>query len=159
MLQVDFMIEFFTLVKKFSPLTTLIETNGFAGPEAYRPLLKTLDMTIIDLKDPDSQRYQALTGGGLLPTLETIRFLHGMGKLYTVQQVVAPGYTDSEASAAATASLLVDIDPQIRLKFLRFRPHGTSGQAETWASPSDEVMDQMVNAALQAGLKQVERSL
>ena len=159
MLQIDFIVDFFSLVKKSSPLTTLIETNGFAGPDAYRPLLETLDMAIVDLKAPNSRRYHDLTGSELAPTLETIRFLHEKGKLYAVQQVVVPGYTDSEASAAATASLLVDIDPQIRVKFLRFRPHGTFGLAETWPSPSDEVMDRLVHAASQAGLKQVERSL
>ena len=158
-LQVDYIDEFFTIIKKRSSLTTLIETNGYAGPPAYLPLLKTLDMAIVDLKAIDTKRHLNLTGRELAPTLETIRFLYEEKKLHAVQQVVVPGFTDSEASAIATARFLAGIDPGIRLKFLRFRTHGTSGPAEAWSSPSDEVMDRMVQTALQAGLVQVERSL
>jgi pyruvate formate lyase activating enzyme len=158
-LQVDFILELLALVKQRSSLTTLIETNGYAGPQAYRPLLEHLDMAIVDLKVMDPGRYRDLTGGELAPTLETIHFLHEKNKLHSVQQVVVPGFTDSQESAAATARFLSGIDPEIRLKFLRFRPHGTSGPAESGPSPSEEVMDRMVQVALQAGLFQVERSL
>jgi pyruvate formate lyase activating enzyme len=158
-LQSDYIEEFFSIVKKRSSLTTLIETNGHAGPQAYLSLLNILDMAIVDLKGIDPRRHLDLTGRELAPTLETIRFLYEEKKLHAVQQVVVPGFTDSEASASDTARFLAGIDPGIRLKFLRFRPHGTSGPAEAWSSPSDEVMDRMVQAALQAGLVQVERSL
>jgi YjjW family glycine radical enzyme activase len=158
-LQAELVAEFFGIVKRSSPLTTLIETNGHAGPPAYLPLLKHLDMAIVDLKAIDPRRYLELTGGELAPTLETIRFLHGQHKLYAVQQVVVPDFTDSEQSAANTARFLSALDPNIRLKFLRFRPHGTAGPAEKWASPSDEVMDRMVQTARQQGLLHVERSL
>ena len=134
-LQADYIDEFLTIVKKRSSLTTLIETNGHGGPQAYEPFLENLDMAIVDLKAIDPQRHLELTGGELAPTLETIRFLHEKKKLHAVQQVVVPGFTDSEASASASARFLAGIDPQIRLKFLRFRPHGTSGPAEVMAIP------------------------
>lgn len=158
-LQMDFVTDFLSIVKKHSPLTTLIETNGYTGPEVYHPLLENLDMAIVDMKAADPRGYRDLTGGELVPTLETIRFLHTVNKLYAVQQVVVPGFTDSEASAAATGSFLAGIDPGIRLKFLRFRPHGTVGPAEGWAPPTDEVMERVVQTAHQAGLTNVERSL
>lgn len=158
-LQMDFIADLLAIIKQRSSLTTLIETNGCSGMQAYLPLLDVLDMAIVDLKAMDPQRYLVLTGGELTPTLETIRFLYEKKKLHAVQQVVVPGFTDSEASASASARFLAGIDPRIRLKFLRFRPHGTSGQAETWPSPSDEVMDHLVQAALREGLLQVERSL
>ena len=157
-LQTDFIAGLFEIIKKSSSLTTLIETNGYAGPQSYLPLINDLDMAIVDLKAFDHQRHRDLTGRDLASVLETIRFLHDRGKLYAIQQVVVPGYTDSDASASATARWLADIDPNIRLKFLRFRPHGTSGPAAKWRSPSNEVMDQLVHTALQAGLIHVERS-
>ncbi len=70
MSQADFISEFFALVKSSSSLTTLIETNGHAGPQAYLPLLENLDMAIVDLKVIDPQRHIELTGGELAPTLE-----------------------------------------------------------------------------------------
>ena len=158
-LQADFIAGLFTIIKESSSLTTLIETNGYAGPQAYLPLINDLDMAIVDLKASDAQRHRELIGCDLDPVLETIRFLHDRGKLFAIQQVVVPGYTDSDAGASATARWLADLDPHIRLKFLRFRPHRTSGPAEKWISPSDEVMDRMVHTALQEGLIHVERSL
>jgi pyruvate formate lyase activating enzyme len=158
-LQAQFIADLFAIIKSSSSLTTMIETNGYAGPQAYLALMKDLDMAIMDLKSIDPQSHRALTGRSLDPVLESIKFLHEQKKLYAIQQVVVPGYTDSEASASATAQWLAALDPQIRLKLLRFRPHGTSGPAANWISPSDEVMDSLVNAALQAGLAHVERSL
>lgn len=158
-LQLEFLADFFAIVKSSSSLTTLIETNGFAGPDAYLPLLGNLDMAVVDLKATDPQRHRELTGCNLAPILETIRFLHEKGKLYSVQQVIVPGYTDSEASATETARFLAGINPHIRLKFLRFRPHGTFGQALEWPSPADEVMERVVQAARGAGLLQVDQSL
>jgi YjjW family glycine radical enzyme activase len=158
-LQADFISEFFALVKSGSSLTTLIETNGHAGPQAYLPFLENLDMAIVDLKAIDPQLHRDLTGGDLAPTLDSISFLYDRKKLHSVQQVVVPGFTDSEASASASARFLANIDPRIRLKFLRFRPHGTSGPAETWSSPPDEEMDRLVQIALDSGLRHVERSL
>jgi YjjW family glycine radical enzyme activase len=158
-LQMDFIAEFLAIIKQRSSLTTLIETNGHAGPQAYLSFLDNLDMAIVDLKTIDPPRHTVLTGGELAPTLETIRFLHEKKKLHSVQQVVVPGFTDSEAGASASARFLAGIDPEIRLKFLRFRPHGTSGLAEKWSSPSDEDMDRLVQIALDSGLLHVERSL
>jgi pyruvate formate lyase activating enzyme len=91
--------------------------------------------------------------------LETIRFLAEQGKLYAVQQVIVPGFTEDEASMRRTARFLADIDPSIRLRLLRFRPHGVSGQAASWASPSDASMDALMEIAKTCGLTQVERSL
>lgn len=158
-LQADFLAKFFGLVKSGSTLTTLIETNGHAGPQAYLPLLENLDMAIVDLKAMDPGRYLDLTGGELQPTLDSISFLHDRKKLFSVQQVVVPGFTDSETSAETAARFLAGIDPEIRLRFLCFRPHGTFGQAEAWPSPSDELMDRLVQIALDSGLLHVERSL
>lgn len=158
-LQAEFLADFLAIVKASSPLTTLIETNGFAGPDAYLPLLEHLDMAIVDLKAIDAERHRELTGSDLASVLRTIRCLHEKGKLYSVQQVIMPGFTDSESSAAETARFLAGINPHIRLKFLRFRPHGTTGQALDWSSPTDEVMERVVHAARGAGLLQVDRSL
>ena len=158
-LQADFVAEFLAIVKRSFSLSTLIETNGFAGPQAYLPLLKDLDMAVVDLKSIDPERHADLTGQVLPPILETIRFLYERKKLYAVQQVVVPGFTDKETCARETARFLANIDPRIRLKFLKFRPHGTTGPAILWRSPTEQVMDHLVQVARNAGLLQVERSI
>lgn len=158
-LQIPFVTAFFEQVKQHSRLTTLIETNGYAGPQAYQPLLPVLDMAMVDLKAGDPETHEKLTGKPLAPVLDTIRFLHAQGKLYAVQQVIAPGFTEDEDSLRRAAQFLAGIDPGIRLRLLRFRPHGVSGAAAEWLSPSDDSMDNLVAVARENGLTQVERSL
>ena len=154
-----FLTRFFQLVKENSDLTTLIETNGFAGPQAYADMLPWLDMAMVDLKCSDPGKHLELTGQPLETVLESIRFFAARGKLQQVQQVIAPAYTDQAADMRRTAGLLAGIDPSIQLRLLRFRPHGTRGPAAQWQSPTDERMDELVETARGCGLAAVERSL
>jgi pyruvate formate lyase activating enzyme len=157
-LQAPFLARFFQLVKENSNLTTLIETNGLAGPQAYTAMLPWLDMAMVDLKCSDPQKHIELTGQPLDTVLESIRFFAAQGKLQQVQQVIAPAYTDQAADMQRTASLLAGIDPSIHLRLLRFRPHGASGTAAQWQPPDDDTMDILVETARGCGLA-VERSL
>ena len=157
-LQMDFLARFFQLVKSSSALTTLIETNGFAGPEAYIPLLPYLDMALVDLKIMDEQKHKQLTGHEITNVLQTIRSLHISDKLKGVNEVIIPGF-HTEAEVARAASFLAEIDPAIPFRLLRFRPHGTSGPALGWESPSEEKMDRFVALAQAQGLQNVSRSL
>ncbi len=158
-LQVAFLAQFFQLVKENSTLTTLIETNGFAGPQAYTAMLPWLDMAMLDLKCSHPRKHEKLTGQPLDSVLESMRFFAAQGKLQQVQQVIVPGFTDSVEDMQRTAKLLAGVDPEIRLRLLRFRPHGANGPSAEWQSPTDEHMDTLVETARGCGLKEVERSL
>jgi YjjW family glycine radical enzyme activase len=159
LLQLDFLVDFFTLVKRESRLTTLVETNGCVPAEALHALLPVLDAAMIDLKAMGTAQHITLTGQPPDLTRQSIRLLAAHGKVHAVRQVVAPGFTDGVEGARATARFVAQIDPSIPLRFLRFRPHGASGEAQAWESPSDEVMDRLVAAAREVGLNQVSRSL
>jgi pyruvate formate lyase activating enzyme len=158
-LQILFLAQFFEIVKRKSTLNTLIETNGFCGPCAYQPLLPCLDMALVDLKSIHPERHAQLTGKSLETVKDSIRFFAEQGKLYAVQQVIVPGFTDRQEEMRQTAQFLAGIDPEIRLNLLRFRPHGTSGAAAQWQSPSDETLETLVAVARANGLQHVNRSL
>ncbi len=157
-LQMDFLVDFFKIIKSNSSLTTLIETNGFAGPEKYENLIPVLDMALVDLKIMDSDKHKQLTGFEIFPVLETIRFMHSKGKLQSINQVVVPGF-HTEKDIVEAARFLVELDPAIPFKLLRFRPHGTSGDALGWESPADETMDHFISIAQEQGLLHISRSL
>ncbi len=159
MLQAEFVGSFFELVKNHSHLTTLIETNGFVGPSAYKPLLKHLDSALVDLKTIDQDLHVKITGKPLEPVLGSIIFLHEQRKLHAVQQVIVPGFTDTIEHIRLSARLIKKIDPSITLHLLRFRPHGTAGHARSWGSPQDDLMDKLVRTAMEEGLLHVKRSL
>jgi pyruvate formate lyase activating enzyme len=158
-LQLDFVSDFFTIVKGKSRLNTLIETNGHVTVERLKQLLPVLDMAMVDLKAMDPDSHRRLTGQSNELVKEAIQFLAQQNRLYAVRKVIAPGCTDLVEDAVATARFIADIDPAIRLRFLRFRPHGTSGVARTWKSPSDETMDRLVETARAEGVRDVDRSL
>ena len=157
--QPEYLKALLRLVKQESDLDTCIETNGKMSPEVLMDLLPELDYVMVDLKAFDPQMHKDLTGQDNARTLETIRTVSEAGKLHMVRTTVAPGYTDSMENIKATARYLAGLDPDIHLRLLRFRPHGTRGVAADWGSPSDEVMDGLVAAARAEGLNRVDRSM
>jgi pyruvate formate lyase activating enzyme len=157
--QPEFLSGFLKEIKAESDLDTCIETNGDVSDEILAELLPILDYVMVDLKAFDSQMHQALTGRDNAQTLTSLRTICDAGKLHMVRTTVVPGYTNSEDNIAATARFLAGLDPGIHLRLLRFRPHGTRGDAATWGSPSDEEMDHLVEVAKQNGLKNTDRSI
>ncbi len=159
LLQADFLLAFFKEVKAHSTLTTFIETNGNMETSVLEPLLPLLDGAMVDFKAFDEEMHRNLTGSGLELIKETIRFLSGHGRLYAVRQTVIPGINAGREGAAQMARFLADLDPAIRLRFLRFRAHGTRGEAQNWQSPDDAMLREMTKAARAEGLLDVEYSL
>jgi len=157
--QPEYLSDLLKLVKAQSNLTTCIETNGGVDSEVMESLLPNLDYVMVDLKAFDPEIHLALTGHENTKTLETIRQVAAVGKLHMVRTTIVPGYTDGESQIADIARFLVDLNPEIHFRLLRFRSHGTRGIAATWESPSDAVMDRLVETAKKAGLVNVDQSL
>jgi pyruvate formate lyase activating enzyme len=158
-LQLDFLVSFFSLVKRSSLLTTMIETNGCLEPEALSRLLPVLDGVIVDLKAFDDEVHRRLAGVGNERTKETIAILARAGKLDSVRVTVVPGFNDKRDEAVGTARFLRLLDPRIPLRFQRFRAHGTRGAAALWPSPTDDDLDALCAAAREVGIANVSRSL
>lgn len=158
-LQLDFLVAFFGVVKQESRLTTMIETNGCLTSGALSRLLPVLDAAIVDLKTFDSGVHRRLAGAGNDLTLSTIEELARAGKLDSVRVTVVPGWSDETEGAEKTARFLRSLDPGIPIRFQRFRPHGTRGEAVGWASPSDETLDALCDVARRAGMFHVSRSM
>ncbi len=157
--QPEFLSAFLKIVKAESNLDTCIETNGDVSEEILDVLLPDLDHVMVDLKAFDSKIHQTLTGRDNTQTLASIRKISEAGKLHMVRTTVVPGYTNDENNIAATAQFLAAFNPGIHLRLLRFRPHGTRGDALNWESPSNEEMDYLVDIAIQNGLKNSDRSI
>lgn len=157
--QTPFVRAFFSEVRDRSNLNTLIQTNGDLSLEELETLLPVTDWFMVDLKAFDSTAHQQLTGQANDRVLETIRFLAKHKKLFQVRQVVVPNFNDSGSQATEMARFLMSVDAEIVLTFLRFRPHGARGIAKTWRKPGDEIMECVVAAAKETGLKHVDHSI
>lgn len=159
LLQLDFLLHFFAVVRARSRLTTFIETNGAFPIDRLEPLLPLLDGALVDLKAYAPAVHRSLTGFDNAAVMDTIRYLHDHGVLYAVRQTVIPGVNASEEDMAGTARFLAGIDTRIRLRLLRFRPHGTRGEAQNWTSPDDETLARLAGIAREQGLVDVAYSL
>lgn len=159
LLQADFLLPFLAVVRARSRLTTFIETNGNVPVDRLEPLLPLLDGALVDFKVYDAAAHLKLTGVGNDAVMDTIRYLHDHGVLYAVRQTIIPGVNADEENMTWTARFLAGIDTGIRLRLLRFRPHGTRGEAEGWPSPDDETLQKLAQTARAQGLVDVKYSL
>ncbi len=158
-LQADFLVNFLTLVKTSSSLTTCIETNGFFAESLLERLMPVVDFAMVDLKAFDPQLHKRLTGRGNSQTLTALSAFSQAGKLHMVRTTIVPGYTDSDENIEAEARFLANLDADLHLRLLRFRSHGVRGEAENWESPSDAVLERLVAVAKSTGLTCVDHSI
>ena len=158
-LQTPFLLNFLEQIKVESGLNTLIETNGSVAADDLEALCAVTDMFMVDLKAVRETAHRRLTGQTNARVLGSIRFLAERGKLYQVRQVIVPGVNDRPEDAEILARTLREIDAGISLRLLRFRAHGTRGEAAGWPSPSDETMDNLAAVARSAGIPDTDRSI
>jgi len=102
LLQMDFLIEFFTLAKK-NKVHTCIDTSGVtfredpAYLEKFDRLMELTDLFLLDLKEMDPEKHKALTGHSNAPILAMARYLSDHGKAMWIRHVLVPGLTDEES--------------------------------------------------------------
>lgn len=112
-------------------LHTALDTSG-AGPAPDDELLDRVDLVLLDLKSWGADRYRALTGGDIEPTLRFARRLGARGQRTWVRFVVVPGRTDDDevvdgvASFAASLGCVerVDVLPVHRLGAAKYASLG-----------------------------------
>lgn len=81
---------------------TAIDTGGsIFCPEA----LELADLTILDIKHPDPEEFEKLTGVSQKPLLETLGYLKRHGKKFWVRLVCVPGITDTRECVEAVAEM------------------------------------------------------
>lgn len=129
LLQIDFLIELFTLAKE-AGVSTAIDTAGqpFTRQESfYKKFLKLMEVTdlvLLDMKHIDPQMHKKLTGRSNTNILEMARELDRMGKPVWIRHVMVPGWTDDEASARKLREFLVTLHNIQRIEVLPYHTLG-----------------------------------
>ena len=132
LLQLDFLIELFTLAKENS-IHTCLDTSGitFHKAPAYLEkidrLLAVTDLVMLDIKHASDAAHQALTGCSNTPVLAFAEYLNEKGIAMRVRHVLVPGYTDSEADLATLGRLLQRFSNLEKIEVL---PYHTLGKAK-----------------------------
>ncbi|MGD9701421.1 MAG: radical SAM protein [Acidimicrobiia bacterium] len=127
--------------RELSRLTTFVDSNGNADLHVWDVLLPWMDAAMIDLKALDADVHHYLTGEDNERVLASIEHLADLSRLYEVRLLLVPGVNDTDAQLDRTAEWLLRVDPEMRVKLIGFRQHGTRRIAAGFADMTPERLD------------------
>ena len=157
-LQHVFVHDLFAAVKadpQLARLTTFVDSNGNAVRRVWDRLAPVMDGAMIDLKALDPEVHRQLTGCDNERELDSIRHLHGLGKLHEVRLLLVPGFNDSAVQLARTGEWLAALDPSLRVVVIGFRRHGVRPEYQGLTEADPELLADAREVLLRAGLREV----
>ena len=116
-------------------ISVALDTSGWVQiscpeiRETIRQLLKTVNLVILDIKSPDSGKFQWLTGRPIEPLARFIELCQEIGTPLWVRQVIVPGWNDQAADIAALRDFLAGW-PNLNLQKVQLLPHHTLGEGK-----------------------------
>lgn len=130
LLQIDFVIELFTLLKA-KGVHTCVDTSGItfnpdspASVEKHEALLKVTDLFLLDIKHIDDEACKKLTGHSNAHTLAFAKFLSERGKKTWIRHVLVPNLTDDDEALYQTKAF---IDTLSNVEKIEVLPYHTMG--------------------------------
>lgn len=105
-------------------LHTCLDTSGHPGANADEDVLAHTDLVLLDIKAWNPERYRALTGGELRPTLEFAERLAALRKPVWLRYVLVPGLTDNREDIAALSRHAARLGNVERVDVLPFHQMG-----------------------------------
>jgi pyruvate formate lyase activating enzyme len=131
LMQIDFLIELFTLAKKKN-IHTCIDSSGIAfnpdsemQQEKLARLMPLTDLVMLDIKHIDEEKHQALTKQSNKNILKFARYLSDHGVDLWIRHVVVPTLTDDEKYLFDLGYFIGDLKT---LKALDVLPYHTMGE-------------------------------
>lgn len=154
LLQIDFLLEFFTLCKQHHIHTTL-DTCGkpFTYEEPFYSkfleLLKVTDLFLYDLKHIDAQKHRDLTSRGNANILECARVLSNHQKKMWIRHVLVPNYTSQKEDLMRLRAFIntlstvekVEILPYHAMAISKYEKLGIPYPFEHVPQPTKEMID------------------
>ncbi|MBQ4052997.1 MAG: pyruvate formate lyase-activating protein [Clostridia bacterium] len=130
LLQIDFVIELFTLLKA-KGIHTCVDTSGItfkadnaASVEKHKKLLEVTDLFLLDIKHIDEEACKKLTGQSNENTLAFAKFLSDNQKPIWIRQVLVPGVTDDEESLLRTKAFIDTLSSVEKVEVLPYHTMG-----------------------------------
>ncbi|MBQ9117805.1 MAG: pyruvate formate lyase-activating protein [Clostridia bacterium] len=133
LLQIDFVVELFTLLKK-KGIHTCVDTSGFtfdaSNEEVVRKhekLLEVCDLVLLDIKHIDDESHKKLTGQTNARTLQFAKFLSDKGKPMWIRHVLVPTLTDEDESLKRLKAFIDTLKTVEKVEVL---PYHTMGEVK-----------------------------
>ena len=105
-------------------LHTCLDTSGHLGRNADEDMLANTDLVLLDIKAWNPERYKALTGGELRPTLQFAERLAALRKPAWLRYVLVPGLTDNMEDIAELSRYAAHLGNVERVDVLPFHQMG-----------------------------------
>lgn len=130
LLQIDFLIELFTVLKS-KGVHTCADTSGATfrqtnaeSVEKHTRLSKVTDLFLLDVKHIDDDACKKLTGQSNENTLAFAKFLSERGNKMWIRQVLVPGYTDDDGSLSRTRAFIDTLQTVEKVEVLPYHTMG-----------------------------------
>lgn len=131
LLQIDFLIEFFSLLKEHG-VHTAIDTSGQPFSQdadflnKFDELLRYTDLVILDLKEANPERHRELTGFSNENIFQMARYLSDKGVPMWIRHVLVPTLTDREDNLLSLRSFIDSLNTVQRVEVLPYHTLGIS---------------------------------
>jgi len=132
LLQLDFLLELFTIAKE-NNISTVLDTSGqpFSTDEKwlkkFEKLIGMTDLIILDIKAMDEKLHKELTGHKNTNILEMAKYLSENGHKMWLRHVLVPGVTDSEGELKKLKDFSDSLETVEKIEIL---PYHTLGMAK-----------------------------
>ncbi|ELS00747.1 pyruvate formate-lyase 1-activating enzyme [Xenococcus sp. PCC 7305] len=123
LMQPEFVSEIFCRCQELG-IHTALDTSGYVGLTTAKPLLKHVDLVLLDIKSIDPKIYHQVTNVSLEPTLEFARYLSEIDKPAWIRFVLVPGLTDPTHNIRNLAKFVASLTNVKRLEILPFHKMG-----------------------------------
>ena len=129
LLQIDFLIELFTLAKK-KGVHTCLDTSGnpFTRKEPFwgkfQELMQVTDLFMLDIKEIDEEKHKKLTGCSNRNILDMASYLSEQGKAIWIRHVLVPGVTDDEEDLKRLRTFVESLKTVERFEILPYHTLG-----------------------------------
>lgn len=129
LLQIDFLIELFTLAKKHN-INTCIDTSGqpFINNKEYLAkldkLLEVTDLFLLDIKEMNNVKHKWLTSKSNENILEFAKYLSDHNKKMRIRHVLVPTITDDEKDLIALKDFVHSLKNVEKFEILPYHSFG-----------------------------------
>jgi len=108
------------VLDRLQGLHAVLDTSGFAEPEAFRLVASRSQLVLLDLKLIDPEAHRRWTGADNAPVLANLDLLSGLGVPFVVRVPLVPGVTDGAGNLAAIARAVRGRPGLVRVELLPY---------------------------------------
>ena len=126
LVQLDFLIELFTLLQR-EGVHTCLDTSGICFREEdgrYEELARVTNLVLLDIKHADEEAHRVLTGIGGGAPRAFASFLSGRGVPVWIRHVLVPGLTDDDGALRRLRALIDGLSTVEKVEVLPYHGMG-----------------------------------